>query len=105
MLRLLACAITLATNAATLSVAQASCDRPSEISAARLCWAGARQHIGTGPAVESCRIYTHVFLEAVNTRHVASICEEGADRQRDLALLDADIDTFNNLIAANCGGS
>ena len=53
-----------------------------------------RQHVGTSPTAESCRAYSHVFLEAVNTRHVASICEEGADRQRDLALLDADIDAL-----------
>ena len=105
MLRLLACAIALAINAATLSVAEASCGQASEISAARFRWAAVRQHIGIGPTAESCRTYSHVFLEAVNTRHLASICEEGADRQRDLALLDADIDAFNNLFAANCGGS
>jgi hypothetical protein len=64
-----------------------------------------REHVGSSPTEESCRAYSHVFLEAVNTRHVASICEDGADRQRDLALLDADIDTFNNLIAAHCSGS
>ena len=105
MLRLLACVVALATNTATLSVAEASCGQASVISAARLRWAGVRQHIDIGPTAESCRAYSHVFLEAVNTRHVASICEEGADRQRDLALLDADIDAFNDLIAANCGGS
>jgi hypothetical protein len=88
-----------------LSVAQASCGQASEISVARLRWAAVRQHVGIGPAAESCRAYNHVFLEAVNRRHVASICEEGADRQRDLALLDVDIEAFNNLIAANCGGS
>ena len=60
---------------------------------------------GNTPTAESCRAYSLVFLEAVNTRNVASICEDGADRQRDLALLDADIDAFNNLIAAHCSGS
>jgi hypothetical protein len=93
------------TNAAALSVAHASCSQASEIAAARVRWAAARQHVGNSPTAESCRAYSHVFLEAVNTRHVASICEDGADRQRDLALLDADIDAFNNLIAAYCSGS
>ena len=79
--------------------------KTSAISSARLRWSTARQHIGIGPTAERCRGYSHVFLEAVNTRHVASICEEGADRERDLILLDADIDAFNNLIAANCNGS
>ena len=105
MLRLLACAVALASSGPMLSIAQASCGQAYEISAARLRWAALRQHVGIGPTAESCRAYSHVFLEAVNTRHVASICEEGANRQRDLALLDADIDALNNLIAANCGGS
>jgi hypothetical protein len=104
MLRLLVCAITLAINAATLSDAHASCSQSSEISAARVRWTTMRQYVGNSPPEESCRTYSHVFLEAVNARHVASICEDGADRQRDLALLDADIDAFNNLIAAYCSG-
>src|SRR5262245_50227595 len=98
MLRPLVCTIALLTNAATLSEAHASCSQPSEISAARVRWTTMRLHVGTSPTTESCRAYSHVFLEAVKTRQVASICEDGSDRQRDLALLDADIDAFNNLI-------
>jgi hypothetical protein len=64
-----------------------------------------RQHVGSSPTAESCRAYSQVFLEAVNARHLASICEDRTDRERDLALLDADIDAFNNLIAAQCSGS
>ena len=105
MLRPLVYAIALVTNAATLSEAHASCSQASEISAARVRWTTMRQHVGNNPTAESCRAYSHVFLEAVNTRHVASSCEDGADRQRDLALLDADIDAFNDLIAAHCSGS
>lgn len=105
MLRPSVCAIALVINAATLSAADASCGQASEISAARVRWAAVRQRIGIGPTAEKCRTYSHVFLEAVATRQVASICKEGADRQRDLTLLDADIDAFNNLIAANCSGS
>ena len=105
MLRPLVYAIALVTNAATLSEAHASCSQASEISAARVRWAAVRQHVGNRSTAESCRAYSHVFLEAVNTCHVASICEDGADRQRDLALLDVDIDAFNNLIAAYCSSS
>ena len=64
-----------------------------------------RQHVGNSPTAESCRAYSRVFWEAVNTRYVAWTCEDGEDRQRDLALLDADIDAFNNLIAAHCSRS
>jgi hypothetical protein len=31
-------------------------------------------------------------------------CEDGIHRQRDLDLLDSEIDAFNSLIAAQCGG-
>jgi hypothetical protein len=105
MLRSLVCALALATNAATLCEANASCSQAFEIAAARVRWTTVRQHVGNSPTAESCRAYSHVFLEAVKTRYVASTCEDGADRQRDLALLDADIDAFNNLIAAHCSGS
>jgi len=40
----------------------------------------------------------------VTARQAASVCEDGSDRQRDLDLLDSEIDAFNNLIAAQCGG-
>jgi hypothetical protein len=35
----------------------------------------------------------------VTARQAASVCENGIDRQRDLDLLDSEIDAFNNLIA------
>ena len=58
-----------------------------------------------GGKEDSCRAYSLAFLEAVQRRHVASICEDEPNRQRDLELLDVDIDAFNNLIAAQCGSS
>jgi hypothetical protein len=41
----------------------------------------------------------HVF------QYSASICDDGIDRQRYLDVLDAEIDAFNDLIAAQCSGS
>ena len=40
------------------------------------------------------------FFEAVTARQAASICHDGIDRQRTLEMLDAEIDVFNNPIAA-----
>jgi hypothetical protein len=37
--------------------------------------------------------------------HAESVCDGGIDRQRYLDVLDAEIDAFNNLIAAQCSGS
>jgi hypothetical protein len=106
MLRTLVFAITLLADLTVISAAYASCNQASEISTARVRWASIRQHgVDTGHTQESCRVFSNIFFEAVQRRHVASICEEGATRQNDLELLDADIDSFNNLIAAHCGGS
>jgi hypothetical protein len=45
------------------------------------------------------------FFEAVTARQAASSCQDGDKRQQTLEALDAEIDAFNNLIAAQCGGS
>ena len=47
---------------------------------------------------------TAFFYETVTARQAVSICRDGIDHQRDLALIDSEIDAFNNLIAAQCGG-
>jgi hypothetical protein len=106
MLRTFLCATALLAMACTASTVYASCGQVSDVSAARLRWERVRQNSGN-PAQheESCRAYSTLFLEAVKTRQVASICEEGPGRQRDLDMLDAEIDAFNNLIAAQCRGS
>jgi hypothetical protein len=41
----------------------------------------------------------------VEARQAASACPDGLNRQRDVDMLDAEIDAFNNLIAARCSGS
>jgi hypothetical protein len=81
-----------------------NCAQVSDLAAARLRWAAARR---VDPAQEEkkCRAYRIHFYDAVTARQAASICEDGIRRQRDLDLLDVEIDAFNNLIAAQCGGS
>ena len=51
---------------------------------------------------KNCRAYNIHFYEAVTARQVVSICTDGG-RQPLLEVLDAEIDAFNNLIAAQCG--
>jgi hypothetical protein len=105
MLRIIVLAIAFLANASTISTAQAACGQGSEIAAARVRWALVRQHNEGASRWDSCRAYSAVFLEAVNARHVVSLCEQGAIRNRNLEMLDADIDAFNNLIAEWCNGS
>src|SRR5262245_33145445 len=76
----------------------------SELKAARARWAAVRQS-RTDDSDKTCRAYGNNFYEAVVTRQTASWCEDSDNRQRDLEMLDAEIDAFNNLIATQCVGS
>src|SRR5262249_44125622 len=71
----------------------------------RVRWAAARQsRVDAAQDEKRCRAYRIHFYDAVTARQAASICEDGIHRQRDLDLLDSEIDAFNSLIAAQCGG-
>ncbi len=81
------------------------CGHASELATARLRWEATRRS-PTDPALreKNCRAYGIQFYEAVTARQAISACRDGIDHQRDLYLLDSEIDAFNNLIAAQCGG-
>ena len=106
MLRIAMFAIALVVIPATASKVEASCNQASQVAAARVRWAAARQS-SVDPAHydESCRANGNLFFEAVKARQATAICEDGIDRQRALEILDGEIDAFNNLIASQCGGS
>jgi hypothetical protein len=67
-------------------------------------WANARQG---GPSSEKndqiCRAYGNQFYEAVEARQAVSECKAGIELQKDIEILDAEIEAFNNLIATHCG--
>ena len=90
----------------TVSKADTSnCAQVSDLAAARVRWAAARQsRVDAAQDEKRCRAYRIHFYDAVTARQAASICEDDIHRQRDLDLLDFEIDAFNNLIAAQCGG-
>jgi hypothetical protein len=103
MLRSATFAIALAILSAAVADAS-SCGQASELTAARARWAAVRQS-RTDDSDKSCRAYGSYFYEAVLTRQTASLCEDGVNRQRNLEMLDAEIDAFNDLIAKQCIGS
>jgi len=103
MLRSAIFAIALVILPATAADA-ASCGQASEFTAARARWAAVRQS-RTDDSDKICRAYANYFYEAVVTRQTASWCEDNVNRQRNLEVLDAEIDAFNNLIAKQCIGS
>jgi hypothetical protein len=98
--------IALLVSSPTASKADVSyCAQASDLAAARLRWAAARKsRVDSAQNEKRCRVYRMHFYDAVTARQAASICEDGIDRQRDLDLLDFEIDAFNDLIAAQCSG-
>jgi len=104
MLRIAIVAIALLVEPATAAKAETSyCGQVSDLAAARLRWAAARQsRVDPAQNERNCRAYGIHFYEAVTARQAASICREGLDQQRNLALLDSEIEAFNNLIATQC---
>jgi hypothetical protein len=85
-----------------VAAAGTACADAPDVSTARARWAQARQILGPGGS-DSCRASSALFWEAVTTRHFAAICEDGDARQRDLRVLDSDVDALNDAIAAQCG--
>jgi hypothetical protein len=82
-----------------------NCGQATDLAAARVRWAAVRQSRGDTPNNEkSCRAYSINFYEAVTPRQAVSICKDGVGRQPLLDVLDAEIDAFNDLLAARCGG-
>jgi hypothetical protein len=82
------------------------CGHASQLASARLRWQAARQ-IPIDPKLlnKNCRDFGNQFYEAVTARQATSVCQDGIDHQRDLILLDSEIEAFNKLIAAQCDGS
>jgi hypothetical protein len=79
------------------------CGQAPELAAARARWAAARQsRVDPADTRKICRAYGTNFYEAVEARQAASLCEDAINRQRNLEVLDAEIDAFNSLIAAQC---
>jgi hypothetical protein len=105
--RIVMLAVAVLTIPATVSNADTLfCGQGWQLSAARLRWAATRQ-IRVDPAQTDkiCRAYAQQFYEAAEARQATSACQDGLNRQRDVDMLDAEIDAFNNLIAARCSGS
>src|SRR5262245_60373472 len=99
------CSCSLSSSSHRQHPGPSNCTQVSDLAAARVRWAAARQsRVDAAESDKKCRAYRIHFYDAVTARQAASICEDGIHRQRDLALLDGEIDAFNSLIAAQCGG-
>lgn len=90
-------------TAAAAAPAAPDCAQAGDLNAARLRWAAARQDRADSPE-KACRAYSRYFMEAVTARQATAICGSGEAGQRDLQVLDLEIDAFNDLIAKQCRG-
>jgi hypothetical protein len=79
----------------------AECTSNMDIDASRLRWKLLRSQPATAADKEkTCRAYAASFYESVTLRQAATRCAEG---ERNLAVLDTEINAFNELLATKCG--
>ena len=78
----------------------AECPSIKDIDASRSRWELLRSQLAKAADKEmTCRAYATSFYESVTLRQAAARCADGA---RDLALLDSEINAFNDLLATKC---
>ena len=88
-------------HALTIPALASDCASITETAASRPT-AVRNEKTGAGDIEKTCRAYAESFYRIVLIRQAAAACSVG--RQRDLAVLDSEIDAFNELLATRCGG-
>jgi hypothetical protein len=85
----------------TIPAVAAECTSNKDIDASRTRWATLRsQPANAADSDKTCRAYAASFYESVTPRQAAAGC---VDRERNLAVLDSEINAFNDLFAKKCG--
>jgi hypothetical protein len=91
-----------AINASAIPAVAAECASIQDIDASRTRWEMVRSQPAKAAFKENtCRAYAASFYESVTLRDAAARC---ATRARNLAVLDSEINAFNDLLATKCGG-
>src|SRR5262249_22039099 len=89
-------------NASTIPAAAPECTSIKDTYASRSRWELLRSQPAKAAEKEKiCRAYAASFYESVTLRQAAARC---ADGERNLAVLDSEINAFNDLLATKCGG-
>jgi len=105
MLRIAVFIAIAAMNVLSIPAVASECTSTSEIAASRVRWVTVRsQPLKSAENEQICRAFATSFYESVTTRQVATSCIRSNDRERDLALLDSEIEALNNMLASKCGG-
>ena len=92
-------------NASTIPAVASECTSSKDIATSRARWATVRGRSTNGADNDAnCRAYAASFYESVTLRQAAAMGARDTDNARNLAVLDSEVDTFNNLLATKCGG-
>jgi hypothetical protein len=90
-----------AINVSTIPMVASECTSNKDIVASRTRWATQRsQPANAADKEKNCRAYAASFYESVTLRQAAARCVDG---ERNLAVLDSEINAFNDLLATKCG--
>jgi hypothetical protein len=101
MRRIIVLIASFAISASTIPTVASECRSNKDINASRTRWATLRsQRASAADNAKTCRAYAASFYESVMLRQAAAKCVDG---ERNLAVLDSEINTFNDLLAAKCG--
>jgi len=101
MRRIISLIASAAINASMIPAVAAECTSNKDIVASRARWATLRsQPANAADSEKTCRAYAASFYETVTLRQAAAGC---VDRERNLAVLDSEINAFNDLLAKKCG--
>jgi hypothetical protein len=102
MRRLLVLVASAAINASAVPAVAAECTSIKDIDASRSRWETLRsQPAREADKDKACRAYATSFYESVTLRQAAKACAAG---ERNLAVLDSEINAFNDLLSTKCGG-
>jgi hypothetical protein len=90
--------------ASTIPSVASECVSSKDIAASRSRWAAVRSQPPNAVGNDTnCRAYAASFYESVTLRQAAAMCARETDNERNLAVLDSEVDAFNNLLATKCG--
>ena len=106
MMRIAVLLASAAINAFTIPAVATECTSNRDIATSRARWTMVRSApVGGVDNDKTCRAYAASFYESVRMRQAAATCARDTDHEWALAVLDSEIDAFNNLLATKCGSS
>lgn len=105
MIRLMGFVTALVVAASTASSYAAQCPSARGSASSRSGWAATHERLLRSTDHKSaCRALAAALIESVMARQLAATCAGAANLHPDVGALDAEINAFNELLAAKCSG-